>query len=105
MALFPRIRTTAQVKDSANYYGSTFFSADAVRFFGSRLSSHIRPTGDQSGYFVTSERDPMGEAHGGRRTYTVRSYSLDGDRFNIDTVDSAYALPTMRDAVKAMHAL
>lgn len=107
------IRTTAQLRDVADTLGSPFFSPETMSSFGSRLSSHIRALSPGHGYFVTSERDPQGEAWNGERRYSVRSYRVvylydehgtPSDSISFDTIYHGEHT-TMRAAVRAMNAL
>jgi len=107
------IRTTSDLRIVADGLGSPMFSPGTMRVFGSRLSSHLRRTDESNGYFVTSERDPLGHAWDGQRRYSVRSYSVVGstgedgryrDAIRFDTIHHG-EFATMREAVKAMNAL
>lgn len=107
------IRTTSDLRVVADGLGSPMFSPGTMRAFGSRLSSHLRRVDESNGYFVTSERDPLGHAWDGLRRYSVRSYSVivsmreDGrycDVIRFDTIHHG-EFGTMREAVKAMNAL
>ena len=108
--VFPAITTTWQLRKMADEIGSPYFAPETMRFFSSRLSSHIRPLSDFSGYFVTSERAPF---DGSARRYSVRSFRAywDTDEFGgpvprvtFGTVGEFQEHATMRAAVKAMHA-
>ena len=108
--VFPAITTTWQLRKMADEIGSPYFAPETMRFFSSRLSSHIRPLSDYSGYFVTSERAPFDDA---TRRYSVRSFRAywDTDEFGrpvprvtFDTVGEFQEHATMRAAVKAMNA-
>ena len=107
--VFPAITTTWQLRKMADEIGSPYFAPETMRFFSSRLSSHIRPLSDFSGYFVTSERSPFD----GPRRYSVRSFRAywDTDEFGgpvprvtFGTVGEFQEHATMRAAVKAMNA-
>lgn len=105
------IRTTADLRTVADGLGSPMFSPGTMLAFGSRLSSHLRRTDESNGYFVTSERDPLGEVWNGQRRYSVRSYSVEPSEFGsprdvirFDTIHHG-EFGTMREAVKAMNAL
>ena len=107
------IRTTDDLRVVADGLGSPMFSPGTMRAFGSRLSSHLRRVDESNGYFVTSERDPLGHAWDGQRRYSVRSYSVVGsvgedgryrDAIRFDTIHHG-TFGTMREAVKAMNAL
>lgn len=107
------IRTTADLRDVADTLDSPFFSPETMRYFGSRVSDHIRALSPDHGYFVTSERDPMGIAWNGQRRYSVRSYRIirthneDGrpsDNIIFDTIYHGEH-STMRAAAKAMNSL
>ena len=107
------IRTTDDLRVVADGSGSPMFSPGTMRAFGSRLSSHLRRVDESNGYFVTSERDPLGYAWDGQRRYSVRSYSVksDSDEFGsprdvirFDTIHHG-EFGSMREAVKAMNAL
>lgn len=108
--VFPRIDATWKLREMADEIGSPYFAPETMRFFSSRLSSHIRPLSDFSGYFVTSERAPF---DGSARRYSVRSFRAywDTDEFGgpvprvtFGTVGEFQEHATMRAAVKAMHA-
>lgn len=108
--VFPEINATWKLRKMADEIGSPYFAPETMRFFSSRLSSHIRPLSSHSGYFVTSERAPF---DGAVRRYSVRSFRAywDTDEFGgpaprvtFDTVGEFGEHATMRDAVTAMNA-
>lgn len=105
---FKRINTTDKLRDAANYIGSPYFSPDTMRYFSSRLSSHIRPLTDTTGYFIISNRN----VHAGwPREYAVVYYAIERttDDFGspTDTIkfDTQDRYDSMRAATKAMAAL
>ena len=67
-----------EMKERNRLAGHHWFSAGAMRFFASRVSSRVYPCADGGAYFVSSERfvDCWGRADA--RGYTVRFMSEDG---------------------------
>lgn len=77
------IRTSADVRRTADTLGSPFFSPDSMRFFNSRMLNVFRALNEDGthGLFVTSERfddDP--------RDYRVREYRFVCEEFRVDTL-------------------
>jgi hypothetical protein len=64
---------TAELRQLAKRFGNHFFDPETLRYFGSRIGSSVYA----KKYFVTSERDPFGNAWDGQRLYTVRAFSFD----------------------------
>lgn len=109
-APFQKIRTTNEVRATADALGSYFFSDSTMACFKSRLSSNIKTTGDLSGYFVTSEKYDSDPRHYAVRYYKVERYIRESDGRECDSIDigSVEDLPhfrTMAQAVKAMNEL
>ena len=105
------IRTTSDLRKVSDELGSHVFSPESMRYFDTRLSSHLRRMDGRNGYFVTSERDPLRIVWEGQRRYCVRSYSVEPSEFGsprdvirFDTIHHG-EFGTMREAVKAMNAL
>lgn len=82
--------TIAQVKRANATAGQYFFSAETVRFWGSKVESSVY----QNCCFVTSERDYTGE----KRLYTVRRFHPHNG--HISTVGEFQAYAT-KEAAKA----
>lgn len=95
----PNIHDTATLARYAERAGNTFFGADELRYFSSRIGAAVYA----SRYFITSER--YRDFHGSEepRLYTVREFKLWNDpadgrpRISIDTVGEFQGY-TSRDA-------
>lgn len=105
--MLPAISTTQDILRVARADDNNhFFDADAMRYFGSRLTNTIRVVTHRSGFFITSEQDPFGVVHDGSRVFTVRSYALRPDgHLHINTVPEGYAVQDYRTAVEIMRGL
>ena len=77
-----RLHTLDQIKRAAAAAGSHWFEKSALRYFSSRISSHVYslPGG---ALFVSSEQFKGFGTEDGPRLYSVRSCTSDG---SIDTV-------------------
>lgn len=86
------ITSIDELKQAASLANNHFFDPETLRWFGSRIGTTVYG----GRYFVTSERDPHGNAWDGQRRYTVRmfeanEYTRDRDgrrcvRIDIDNV-------------------
>jgi len=83
-----------EIKQANKELGGHWFSADTMRFFGSR----VLPTVYGGRYFITSEDNFQRT----EKLYTVRQAQPNGD---IDTVGDFQAYATRAEAVKAIKAL
>lgn len=77
-----RLHTLDQIKRAAASAGSHWFEKSTLRFFSSRISSHVYSV-PGGALFVSSEQFQGFGTEDGRRLYSVRSCSFDG---SIDTV-------------------
>ena len=87
-----RYESMQQVRAANAAAGGHWFDADALRFFGSRISDTLYG----GRFFVSSEQDRNGSAWDGARRYTVRE-ALPGGR--IETVGQFGMFDTRREAV------
>lgn len=86
---------SADVRTTADRLGSPMFSADTMRWFGSRLSDfHLpgtlgtptpygNPGGEQVGYIITSDRTSFGDAP---RGWMPRRYTISRDADGRDSI-------------------
>lgn len=95
--------TVSDIKRHAERLGQThWFDRDSIRFFNSRLSAEVHPTGSPYVYlFVSSERCDWGDNH--PRLYSVRSYDLRSG--SVDTIGEFQGYATARAARKAAAAI
>jgi hypothetical protein len=77
-----RLHTLDQIKRAAASAGSRWFEKSALRFFSSRISSHVYSV-PGGALFVSSEQFRGFGTEDEPRLYSVRSCSFDG---SIDTV-------------------
>ena len=85
---FDHIRTTAEVRETADRLGSHLFSPGSMRLFNSRLTEQIRPLSPSSGYYIMSDVYGDEPRHWSIRRYdVVRNYRTlsDGTRQEYDT--------------------
>jgi hypothetical protein len=85
-----RIESIAQLKALNAQNGGCWFSADTMRFFGTRIESGII----RGKYFITSEQPPHDV-----RKFSVRSFNDEGD---IDTIGEFCAYRNKREAIAAI---
>ena len=77
-----RLHTLDQIKRAAAAAGSHWFNKNALRFFASRISSHVYSV-PGGALFVSSEQFLGFGSEDGARLYSVRSCTFEG---SIDTV-------------------
>jgi hypothetical protein len=94
----PRYRFIEDIATRNKRAGYNWFDPSNMRMFGTRVQSAIYRDNKGGAYFVTSERDRYGNAWNGRRLYSVRYASKDGD---VHTVGEMGAYETGRAAHKA----
>ena len=102
---YDNIRTTAEVRETANRLGSHLFDPKTMRFFQSRLSERIRPISPSSGYYIMSDVYGDEPRHWSVRRYdVVRDYRTlsDGSHYDYDTFNDE--LIESFPSAKAAHA-
>jgi len=77
-----RLHTLEQIKRAAAAAGSHWFEASALRYFSSRISSHVYSV-PGGALFVSSEQFKGFGSEDGPRLYSVRSCTSEG---SLDTV-------------------
>ena len=77
-----RLHTLDQIKRAAASAGSHWFDKSALRYFSSRISSHVYSV-PGGALFVSSEQFKGFGSEDGRRLFSIRSCSFEG---SIDTV-------------------
>lgn len=82
----------SDIKQANKELGHSFFSPDAMEFFGSK----VLPTVYDGRFFITSEQDNFSN---GARKYTVREAKSDG---SIDTIGNFQQFATAKQAQKAL---
>jgi CRISPR/Cas system endoribonuclease Cas6 (RAMP superfamily) len=88
------IKTVKAANKKAGYY---FFSPSTMRFFASKIESHLMYGGDQYGYFVTSEKTGFDSV---KREYKVRQANfLTGE---VCTIPSSMGESTYRNYCDAL---
>jgi NADPH-dependent ferric siderophore reductase len=85
-----------EIKQLARDCGNHFFDPDTMRFFSSRVGSKVY--GGQ--YFITSEQFVDNRGVADPRRYTIRKFTYDNGRFDIDTVGEFQQFDTHSQAVK-----
>lgn len=92
---YDRCYTSADVRETADRLGSHMFSADNMRFYGSRLSDFHKPAtpgtnpygdseGAQVGYVITSDRTTWGDD--APRGWMPRKYVIVRDENGRDSI-------------------
>lgn len=111
---FDYIRTTAELRKTADDLGSPYFSPDTMRFFNSRLSEQIKTQDRSSGWFIISNQDMGGYSYDAQpREYRVVRYDVTSyvrqpegrvcDKINFESVGDPY--PSMKAAKAALRNL
>lgn len=89
-----RLHTLDQIKRAAKAAGSHWFDEDTLRYFSSRISSHVYSV-PGGALFVSSEQFRGYGSPDGPRLYTIRSCSFEGV---IDTIGEFQQYETSRAA-------
>ena len=91
-----RLHTLDQIKRAAASAGSPWFNKSALRYFSSRISSHVYSV-PGGALFVSSEQFKSFGGEDGPRLFSIRSCSFDGC---IDTVGGCQQYESSKAAHK-----
>ena len=85
-----------ELVEFAESKGSCWFAPNTMQFFGTVVETDV----DDNGLFITSEKDPTGQAWQGKRRYTIRK--IDFETADISDFSDFGEFERFSDALEAM---